>query len=208
LGVTAGVSGRGLVEQLPNRIRQRDPDPQAFEDFAAVFGPVFRRHALQAGFAPFEATDFALNLAMDIPIRVLEGKFEAREDASFSAWVMAVMRRALSDEWRKKKRSPHVVPLQQETIPRHGFDSGGEAVDTEVVLAVREAVRALPERAREMIELRHLQGEEDFAGIAARLGIRPGTARVRHSRAMALLAEALTDHPALRKVLERAKARS
>jgi|GEM_PF-1102845 len=195
---------RFAVELFPARFRE--PDPKAFQDFAKIFGPAFRRYFLLRGLDPFEAEDLAVNLVGDIPMRVIDGKFETRTGGSFRAWTLTQMRNTAHDWWRKRHRSPDVIPMREDTAePGTGTETDVDTEDTDVVVAVREAIASLPKQFREIVELRHLWGEQDYAGVAATLGITSGAARVRHSRAMAQLAEALSTDPRLKRVLYRAQ---
>jgi RNA polymerase sigma factor (sigma-70 family) len=178
-------------------------DPTAFHDFARTFGAAFRRHFLNRGLSPFEAEDQAVCLATDIPLKVIAGHYREREDGGFRAWVFALMRNAASDWWRKRSRGLEVVPIWDDAADAGEEPGGGGDVD--VVLAVQDAVAALPEQARRIVQLRDLGEERGYAEIAAQLGITEGTARVRHSRALAQLAGVLVHDPRLKRILERAQ---
>ena len=194
-----GDETRSRTEDFPKRFLELEP--QAFQDFARAFSAAFRRHFLDRGLEPFEAEDQAVCLVTDIPLKVIAGHYQEREDGSFRAWVFALMRNAANNWWRKRTRRVDVVPLRDDAAdPKEGLDEGE---DIDVVLAVRDAVEALPEQARQIVQLRDLEEERGYAEIAAQLGITSGTARVRHSRALAQLAEVLVQDPRLRHILER-----
>ena len=194
-----GDETRSRVEDFPERFLALEP--KAFQDFARAFSAAFRRHFLDRGLEPFEAEDQAVCLVTDIPLKVIAGHFHEREDGSFRAWVFALMRNAANDWWRKRTRGVDVVPIRDDAADLKEEPEYGEDVD--VVLAVREAVEALPEQARQIVQLRDLEEERGFTEIAAQLGITSGAARVRHSRALAQLAGVLVQDPRLKRILER-----
>jgi RNA polymerase sigma factor (sigma-70 family) len=189
------------VEALPRRLLSLEPE--AFQDFARTFGGAFRRHFLDRGLEPFEAEDLALCLVTDIPLKVISGQFKEREDSNFGAWVFALMRNAVKDWWRKRARVPDVVPIRDDEAGPD--DESAPSENVQVILAVREAVEALPEQARQIVELRDLGEERDYAEIAEILGITSGAARVRHSRALVQLAGVLEQDPRMKNILERAQ---
>lgn len=59
-------------------------------------------------------------------------------------------------------------------------------MDAETVLAVREALAALPERQRAAVTLRHL-GDLSIVDTAATLGCAPGTVKALTAQALAQL---------------------
>lgn len=188
------------LEGLPERLIALDP--KAFEEFAHDFGGVFRRYFLDSGLEPFEAEDQAVSLISDIVLKVLGGHYQRREDGSFRAWIFAVLRTAVKDSWRKRRRQLPSAFLREDT-PQEEPNSSDPYLD--LILAVREAIAALPEMTRRVIQLRDLEGERGYEDIASELGITPGAARVRHSRAMAQLAELLESDYRVKRILDRAR---
>jgi RNA polymerase sigma factor (sigma-70 family) len=195
----SGVGPISQIEEIPARLVDREP--KAFQDFARAFGTAFRSHFLDKGLEPYEADDLAISLLTDIPLKVIKGHFHHREDGSFKAWVFALMRNAGNDWWRKR-RGVDVVPIRDD-VPEPVERPLDERAD--LVLAVRDALAVLPESARQIIELRDLEGSRDYADIAAQLGISSGAARVRHLRALAQLAGVLIHDPRLKRALPRAQ---
>jgi RNA polymerase sigma-70 factor (ECF subfamily) len=191
------------LEGLPERLIALDP--KAFEEFARDFGGVFRHYFLDSGLQPFEAEDQAVSLISDITLKVVNGHYHQRDDGSFRAWVFAVLRTAVKDCWRKRGRQLPSALLREDT-PQQAASRAEP--DLDLILAVREAIAGLPESARQVVQLRDLEGERNYEEIAGELGITVGAARVRHSRAIAQLAESLTSDDRLKRVLDRARLRS
>ncbi|MEX0663595.1 MAG: sigma-70 family RNA polymerase sigma factor [Acidimicrobiia bacterium] len=115
---------------------------------------------------------------------------EARGEAidRLAAWVTTValnLARSQMRRWRSERKAhTRLAPLQRD-LPDAPSASGD-------ALAVREALRALPRRQREVTALRYYLGL-DVAAIAAWLGIGEGTVKAQLFRARQGLAEALRD---------------
>jgi RNA polymerase sigma-70 factor, ECF subfamily len=120
--------------------------------------------------------------------RAWEHEAKGAEIRSLGAWVTTValnLARSQMRRWRCERRArDRLVPLQR-AIP-DAPSASGEAH------AVREALRALPRRQREVTALRYYGGL-DVAEIADRLGISTGTVKAQLFRARQTLAAALSD---------------
>jgi RNA polymerase sigma factor (sigma-70 family) len=110
------------------------------------------------------------------------------EIRSLPAWVTTVslnLARSQMRRWRCERRArDRLVPLEH-AEPDAPAASGD-------AFAVREALRSLPRRQREVTALRYYLGL-DVAAIAARLGISTGTVKSLLFRARQSLADALAD---------------
>lgn len=105
-----------------------------------------------------------------------------------AAWVTTValnLAKSQMRRWKSERRAQvRLAPLQRD-VP----DAPGASGDAH---AVREALRALPRRQREVTALRYYLGL-DVAGIAAWLGISEGTVKAQLFKARQALALALRD---------------
>jgi RNA polymerase sigma-70 factor (ECF subfamily) len=105
-----------------------------------------------------------------------------------AAWVTTValnLARSQMRRWRSERKAhSRLAPLQRD-LPDAPSASGDAH-------AVREALRALPRRQREVTALRYYLGL-DVAAIAAWLGIGEGTVKAQLFRARQGLADALRD---------------
>ena len=105
-----------------------------------------------------------------------------------AAWVTTValnLARSQMRRWRSERKAhSRIAPLQRD-FP----DAPGASGDAH---AVREALRVLPRRQREVTALRYYLGL-DVAGIAAWLGIGEGTVKAQLFRARQALAVTLRD---------------
>lgn len=104
------------------------------------------------------------------------------------AWVTTValnLARSQMRRWRSERRARERLAPLQRALP----DAPGMSGDAH---AVREALRVLPRRQREVTALRYYLGL-DVAAIAAWLGIGEGTVKAQLFRARQALAVALRD---------------
>jgi len=167
------------VEDLASRMGASDE--QAFQEFAEQFGPQIRAFFMSKGLRAADAEDLAVSSVTDICLRV--EKYEYQEDGGFEGWVFTLARHFLAD-WR---RSYPVV----EALPDDLEDPGPVPEKTKkrrtAIVAVRQAVKQLSETDQLVLRLRYLEEERSFNEIGDILGIKPGAARTRHSRALAHL---------------------
>jgi RNA polymerase sigma-70 factor (ECF subfamily) len=80
-------------------------------------------------------------------------------------------------------------------VPEHGFEPGPVGSCEDAVSArdrVRKAMTGLSPGTRRAVWLHHVQGWS-FAEVARKLGIREAAAKLRASRGMAALRQALSD---------------
>jgi RNA polymerase sigma-70 factor (ECF subfamily) len=105
-------------------------------------------------------------------------------DVEAGMWLFGVARRVLAGHRRGGKRR---LALAERLRNELAVTSG---VTDDVADHVRAAVRALPERDRELVGLVHWEGFA-LAEAAAILGIRPGAARMRYQRARVRLVNEL-----------------
>jgi len=176
-------------------------EERAYEEFADLFGPRFLRYFIRRGLPAMEAEDLAVSCVSDIALKV--DRYHRTQGGGFEAWVFTLVRHIWADWWRAYKET---VPLPQQLV---GADP--RAIETgpnpEVVSAVRDALQCLTPKDREIIEFRDLGGETTYIEIGAQLGIRPGTARQRHRRALRRLQALLEKDHRIKSLLERYSAK-
>jgi RNA polymerase sigma-70 factor (ECF subfamily) len=120
------------------------------------------------------------------------------------AWekLVAAQRRHIRAQRRSVKREePQGLNLAGESaaaladrLLASGTSPSGRLVRDEQRRRVLETVSALPERDRELLVLRYLEGLST-AEIATVLGIKPGAVMTRHTRALARLRALFDDSP-------------
>lgn len=171
-------------------------DDQAFREFADVFGPRFRSLFLRHGLPVWEAEDLAVSCVTDIALKV--DRYKPTSGGSFVAWVFHLARHAMVDWWRGHKAT---VPLDDALVP-NGLQDTVTEPNLDIALAVRDAVAQLPETDQLAIQLRDLGPQHSYAEIGARLGMQPGTVRVRHTRTLRRLKLLLEKDPRLKGLLD------
>jgi RNA polymerase sigma-70 factor (ECF subfamily) len=127
-------------------------------------------------------------------------RFEYRGDGSFHAWLGAIVRNQVRDLLRHarsgKRRPPETLPggARESDAPRkileriqaEGTSPSSRIARSESFLALRETVRSLPEREREVISLRFLE-ELSVKETADALGISAGAVKMATMRGLRAL---------------------
>ena len=168
----------------------RTPGADAADDFDhvvrenadAVLGFVLRRVGVRAT---------AEDLAQETFLRAWRARRSLREEASVRAWLLSIALNVVRDDARRRSRRPvEVPPPEHLDVPEPAADPAARAEGTESLVALRDALAALPARQREMFLLRERDGLS-YAAIAALLECPVGTVMSGLSRARARLLEAV-----------------
>jgi RNA polymerase sigma factor (sigma-70 family) len=107
-----------------------------------------------------------------------------RPEASMAGWLFTVARTVLADHWRRYYRGGAHLPLDEGLagdIPGRAEAPEPSASSTQLV---EDVLSALPERYRQVLELRFLRGYS-IQETARELGITPENAKVIQHRALA-----------------------
>lgn len=175
-------------------------EDNAYREFSDLFGWRFRSFFMSRGVPMAEAEDLAVDCVTDVALKV--NRYDP-EKGRFGAWVYTLARHALADWWRRHRTS---LPLSDETAAaEYQRDSIAEEPterQTDIVDAVREAMAQIPEHDQILVRMRELESDQPYSAIAKRLGIRTGTARVRHHRALRRLKTILGKDPRIQPLLE------
>lgn len=99
-------------------------------------------------------------------------QFRGTTPATFLAWLAAIVRHGA---WQRSQGRPAFHALPEELADAAATPSR-QVAEREEVAQLCAAVAALPERQRQVIELRHL-GRQSFAQVAQALGTTDGAAR-------------------------------
>src|SRR5262249_25659596 len=154
---------------------------EAFLEFADRFSPAAFWIASRAGIPHDAAAEAVPSWIHDVLLKI--DAYQELAEAKFANWVFRLLRNAAADWWRARD------PVECEEIterlpdPRTVDEDADEAYETvEKITAVREAIEALEERARRIVEL-HMDGNS-FGDVATMIGISEGNARVIYHRAL------------------------
>lgn len=173
----------------------RAGDPDAFATLVGRYEVRIVR--LVRGMVPESDTEDVTQEAFLKAFRKI-GDFDGR--SSFYTWLYRIAANTAMD-WRKKERHRRHAPLPEgpegeDAVP--SLDAGPETATTRRELAARidAAIAALPEKYREILLLREIEGLS-YEEISKELGMSKGTVESRLFRARERLREILSPwmHP-------------
>ena len=142
-------------------------------------------------------SDMAEDLLQETFLRVWKNRAEFRNIASFSTWIYTIAGNLARSEWRRRKRwrMIRLGPSRDDEEPEIELADEGIGPDSivEIRMAIEELteeVHKLPDRYREVVILRDIQGMtyEEIAGIVQ---VPVGTVKSRLNRGRLILQEKL-----------------
>lgn len=159
-----------------------------------AFGVLYDRHVAQVfSWARARVGDHAADLTAEVFARawLRRRSFRDQADGSGFPWLYGIAHNVLRDSLRKRRvedRARARLGLPRSIVP----DPEYEAVEVRLSQpdAALRAIAALPERERELLDLRIVQ-ERSYLDIADRLRCTPQAARLRVSRTLRRLNLAL-----------------
>jgi RNA polymerase sigma-70 factor (ECF subfamily) len=154
------------------------------------FGELVERHgrALLGYLGRRTGAEEARELFQETLVRAFEGLGGLRDPERVRGWMISIASNTLGK--RRRRREP--LPLEAAGT-RHAPDETGAGLEAaERRARIEHAVGGLPERQREVFELRALQ-ELSYAEVADLLGIREDNARANFHQAVRKLREKLGD---------------
>jgi RNA polymerase sigma-70 factor (ECF subfamily) len=164
------------MEDLARRMVELD-EP-AYDEFARTFGWRFRAFFRKRGLTYTDAEDLAVSCVTDIALKV--DQYRPIEDGSFKGWVFTLAHRYLFDWWRGHRTAESL----SDTLPADFPADEEPDSDSAHTSAVKDAMAHLSEDDQAIIRLKDMSGEQTYDEVAKALGVRAGTARVRHHRAL------------------------
>ncbi len=150
----------------------RKGDPDSFGKLYTVAAPRVVAFFRYSGLTGDEAEDLTADV-METVIRRLSG---LRDPKAFEGWLWAIARNRLAGHRRKQRRTP------VEAVPPGGMEPPEHVALAEEHRVIREALERLPERDRQLLWLREVEGLS-HAEIGGRLGAATGAVRVALHRA-------------------------
>lgn len=162
----------------PSRRSTLQQPPDLEEVFARFVDPVYRFLYRRVG-----NRQDAEDLTSEVFLKAARQLDSSRAEASVAQWLYTVARTVLADHWRRYYRSGSILPLDEARagdIPEEEapVESSGSVELLEKVLSL------LPERYRQVLELRFLRGYS-IQETAHELGVTPENAKVLQHRALA-----------------------
>jgi RNA polymerase sigma-70 factor (ECF subfamily) len=170
---------------VPQLLAVRDnKDTAAFAELFAYFGPRVKSFLMKSGASP----DLAEECVQDVMVTLWRKShmFDPAK-ASVSTWIFTIARNRKIDLLRKQRRvEPEDLPWGPESEPDQA-DVMALQQETEIL---GEAIRALPEKQRMLIEKAYY-GELTHSEIAAQTGLPLGTIKSRIRLALDRLRHAI-----------------
>lgn len=155
-----------------------DPSPDLDEVFARYLDPVYRFIYSRVG-----NREDAEDLTSEVFLKATRQLEAGRAEASVAQWLYTVARTVLADHWRRYYRSGPFLPLDEDRASQ--IPEGDPATPSERSARLVEQVLALlPDRYRNVLELRFLRGYS-IQETAQALGVTPENAKVIQHRALA-----------------------
>ena len=144
-------------------------------------GPDARRHA--------ETTDFAQEMMVEM-LRALP-TFELRDEAAFWTWLVTIARNRIGQVVRRHREHRFLGLVTSIAEGSGGVgDPLARAAREDDLQAMAQALEAMPDDRRRVIELRDLDGQS-YREIGATLGRTENAVQILHARALAELARRL-----------------
>ena len=137
--------------------------------------------------------DEAEDLQQEIFLKVFKALDKFHRDADFSTWLSSVARNYCIDHYRASKREKEVVvedALAYDLAPASSGNPYRALEDRDRRSFLRRGLEALPEKLREAVVLRDLQGLS-YQEMALRLALPEGTVKSRINRGREELARLL-----------------
>lgn len=175
--------------------RMREDDHAAFAEFSDRVGLRLYRRFAARGVSPADAEELAVSILSEVILKL--DRFEPRGEGSFWRWVCRVSDNFFRDQLRQHRPAllddPEVVadPVGEED------DADAEAVEAVLIQEVRSVIERLKEPDRTIVAMRLEEPDRTYEEIGAEVGLKGGTVRVRHHRALKKLATALEGVPAV-----------
>lgn len=173
----------GRPQSFDGRIIDRclDGDDAAWEQVVARF----KRKVFHIAYKFTGRHDAAEDLTQEIFLKVFRSLDKFHRDADFSTWLSSVARNYCIDHYRATKREKEVVVEDLVAIDLAPAAAGSNPLraleDRDRRRFLRRGLDALPEKLREAVVLRDLQGLS-YQEMAERLELPEGTVKSRINR--------------------------
>jgi RNA polymerase sigma-70 factor (ECF subfamily) len=133
------------------------------------------------------------DVVQEVFVAALVGLKKFRGESSLRTWLFTItVNKCRSHRFRRLHRLRPVAIEEAEVVESRAPSGDEAAMDEETFARVRRAVQTLPQKYREIVALRYLQGLE-VSEICELLGITANAMQVRLSRARKRLKDQLGD---------------
>jgi RNA polymerase sigma-70 factor (ECF subfamily) len=144
----------------------------------------FRRRVFHIAYKFTGKHDQAEDLTQDIFLKVFKSLDKFNRDADFSTWLSSVARNYCIDQYRARKREKEVLvedALAYDLAPASYGNPYRALEDQDRRSLMRRGLDQLPEKLREAVILRDLQGST-YQEMANQLALPEGTVKSRINR--------------------------
>jgi RNA polymerase sigma-70 factor (ECF subfamily) len=158
----------------------------------------FRSAVYQIVYKIVRERETANDLVQETFMKAFASLATYRSEYRFSTWLYKIAANSSIDHLRKKRIQALSLDRKVETkdghveidVPDYSYHPGRELERKEQRLSIEEAIRALPDKYREVIVYRH-KDDKSYEEIADLLNIPVGTVKARIFRARELLKKKL-----------------
>lgn len=152
-------------------------DEAAYRTLLAELLPVVRRQVRAKISEPADAEDVVQNALISIH----RGRHTYRPERPFAPWMRTVVRHSVVDWFRERgRRLRREVPVESPELFAGPVEEY-EPRSSQLAPPLARALRELPQKQREAVELIHVHGLS-VAEAAIRVGVSPGALKVRAHR--------------------------
>jgi len=132
----------------------------------------------------------AEDLCQEVFVHLFRSLGGFRGDSSLQTWLYRITMNVCVDHLRRKSRQPQTSPASEtEDLPDdslHPYNEVGRWTESEI----RQAIRALPQAERTVVEMRFIQ-DMSYKEVSRAVGAPVGTVKARVHRAVAKLRDQL-----------------
>jgi RNA polymerase sigma factor (sigma-70 family) len=169
----------------------RSGSEEALGQIVTELTPLLWQVARAAGLSSGDAED----VVQTVWLRLLSHLDGIRSPAALTGWLVITTKR---EAWRVRAAGRRQLPVDQDSLTV--LPDGGPDLEDQVVIddqrrALWAAIGRLDQRCQELLRIIAFVPRPDYAAVAARLGMRPGSVGPTRGRCLAKLRAVLADSP-------------
>ena len=164
---------------------------EALGQIVTELSPLLWQVARAAGLATGDAED----VLQTVWLRLLSHWDSIRSPSSLTAWLVITTKR---EAWRVRAAGRRQLPVDQDqftVLPDEGPGLEEQAIIDDQRRMLWAAIDRLDRRCQELLRIIAFAPRPDYAAVAARLGMRPGSVGPTRGRCLAKLRGLLADGP-------------
>ena len=168
-----------------------DGSEEALGQIVTELTPLLWQVARAAGLPPADAED----VLQTVWLRLLSHLDGIRSPSSLTAWLVITTKR---EAWRVRGTGRRNVPADQDwlaALPDQGPGSEDQVIVDDQRRALWAAIGRLDQRCQELLRIIAFVPRPDYAAVAAKLGMRPGSVGPTRGRCLAKLRALLAGGP-------------